>query len=314
MGIKDIKVIGIVGAGTMGSGIALSYALGGYQVILYTRSEKSLDSGLKNIREALGIFQTEALLSQKQCTGILNNIKPTNTFDDLERADFICENVPDNIEIKKEVFQRIDQLCPSHTILASNTSTLTLSSFTKQVKRQDKLLITHYFNPAFLIPAVEVVKGASTSEETYAAVYNILIKAKKMPVRINKEIPGHLVNRVQFAMWRELYHLYCLGAASIEDIDRVCQGSFGIRLATMGPLLTDDMAGSPKWGQIGIDMCNTAFQNISDEKKVPQEVQDLLLSGKGFYNLNDEQMKNFEEMRNKALLQQLRLTYPELLP
>jgi len=311
---SDIKTIGVVGAGTMGHGVALSYALGGFQVVMYTRSEKSLDIGIENIRKTLNMYKVEGVLTQDQCLRTMKAIAPTNNFGDLEKAEFICENVLDDISIKKEVFTKLDMLCSNRTILASNTSTLTLNSFTKNVSRQERLIITHYFNPPFLIPAVEVVRGVKTSETTINTVCEILSKAKKIPVIINKEIPGHLVNRVQFAMWRELYYLYNEGIASVEDIDCVCRGSFGLRLAAIGPLLTDDMAGTPKWRQLGIEMCNRAFSDLSNEKVVPQKVQELLLSGKGFYNLEDYQLKECEDKRNIALLQQLRLYYPNLMP
>lgn len=314
MKLNDIKTIGIVGAGTMGSGIALSYALGGYSVILNARTDESISKGLERIKAGLKTYIDGGLISEEEFEEILQRITTTTDFSYLQKADFICENALDSKDIKSEIFRKLDKLCPPHTILATNTSTLKLSEFTSHVKRQDKLVVTHYFNPAYIIPAVEVVKGPHTSEETFSLTYELLIKAKKMPVKVLKEIPGHLVNRVQFAMWRELYYLYCLGVASIEDIDRVCQGSFGIRLATIGPLLTDDMAGSPKWGQIGIDMCNAAFSSISSEKQVPQKVQELLLSGKGFYNINDEQLSELAKKRDMDLLQQLGYTYPQLLP
>ena len=289
MKLEDIKRIGVVGAGTMGHGIALSFALGGYSVTLQDIQEGILQKARKNIEAGLKAFVEEKIITGNKADESLSRIKTTTDLKALaSHADYVCEAIVEDSTIKKDLFCKLDDLSPPHTILTSNTSSLVLSDFGSEVKRQDKIVVTHYFNPPHIVPTVEVVKGPGTSDETFDIAYDLLAKVKKLPVKIRKEMPGYLVNRIQFAMLREILFLLYKGVATAEDIDRAVTGSFGFRLASIGPLLTLDLAGLPQWEQIGVDMFEDAYKFLCSDSEVPEQLKKQLLSGKAIFDYSQE--------------------------
>ena len=290
MKVEDIRTIGVIGAGTMGHGIALSFALGGYGVRLNDVTDEILQNAVNKIEVALDMFCAEWMVTPEAAKHALERIMTTTDLAALAHdADYICECIVEEPSSKKELFNKLDDLCPPRTILASNTSSLVLSDFGSDVERQDKIVVTHYFNPPHIVPTVEVVKGPETSEETFDMTFNLLAKVKKMPVKVLKELPGHLINRIQFAMWREVFYLFCNGVATAEDIDRAVKGSFGFRLASIGPLMTSDLSGIKRWGEVGVRVLEEAFQFICSDKEVPEPVKKLILEGKGFFDYDQEE-------------------------
>ncbi|MEW6275816.1 MAG: 3-hydroxyacyl-CoA dehydrogenase family protein [Bacillota bacterium] len=310
MELADIRKIGVVGAGTMGHGIALSFALGGYTVILNDLNNDILQKAMRNIRAALDTFVEEEIVTPQEAAEAVTRITTTTELELLARdVDYVCEAITESSPVKKELFNKLDLLCPPHTILASNTSSLVLSDFGSEVKRQDKIVVTHYFNPPHIVPTVEVVKGPLTSDETFNVVYDLLAKVKKLPVKVLKELPGYLVNRMQFALWREVFYLLCNGVASAEDIDRAVKGSFGFRLASIGPLLTMDFAGVFRWGQAGVDMLESAYRFICSDKEMPKEIKEKILAGKTIFDYPQEKWDELTRKRDKEFLQRLKLLY-----
>jgi 3-hydroxyacyl-CoA dehydrogenase len=310
MKLEDIKTIGVIGAGTMGHGIALSFALGGYPVRLNDVTDEILQNAVNKIRVALDMFCAEEMITPEEANHALERIRTTTDLAALASdADYFCECIVEDTSSKKELFNKLDDLCPPHTILASNTSSLVLSDFGSDVKRQDKIVVTHYFNPPHIVPTVEVVKGPETSEETFDMTFNLLAKVKKMPVKVLKELPGYLINRIQFAMWREVFYLFCNGVATAEDIDRAVKGSFGFRLASIGPLMTSDLSGVKRWGEVGVRLLENAFQFICSDKEVPESVKRLILEGKGFFDYDQEEWDEVTTKRDKEFLQRLKRFY-----
>ncbi|MFC1971246.1 3-hydroxyacyl-CoA dehydrogenase family protein [Chloroflexota bacterium] len=310
MKIKDIKKIGVVGAGTMGHSVALSFSLWGYPTILNDVSDDILNNAMKRIRSDLGTFVEEEVITHQQADDTLGRITTTSDLTLLAReVDYVCENIIELIQEKKELFNKLDALCPPHTILASNTSSLVLSEFGSDVKRQDKIVITHYFNPPHIMPCVEVVKGHGTSDETFNMTYELLEKVKKMPVRVLKELPGHMVNRIQDAMYREIYYLWSKGVASIEDIDRAVKGSFGFRLATIGPLLNKDLSGIHKQVPRPAKALGFLFRELSDAKEIPEKLNKYLESRRSFYKYSNEKWEQIIKQRDKEFLHRLKQLY-----
>ncbi len=317
MQVNDIKNISVIGAGTMGHGIGLTYAGAGYRVILHDISKAILGNAMSRIQADLKMMAEEGLIC-------LNNIKETlshiTTTTDLKKAvehtDFVTEAVTENIDVKRRIFCELDTLCPSHTILASNTSSLVLKDFTLQTSRKEKVIITHWVNPPHLVPVVEVVGCAETSNETIELACSLLQKIKKVPVRIRKEIPGLIINRIHFALLREVWSLWQQGVASPEDIDTVIKRSLGFRWAAIGPLAASDLGGLDLFCVIA----DRLFGVISSMKKPPQQLTEMVEAGKlgsksgeGFFSYNktysDEDQDKIVEDRDRKHVQLLKLWY-----
>lgn len=246
--LRDIKQVGVVGGGTMGFGIAINFALGGYTVIVSDISDEILEQSKKKVKAALGLFAEERLITSQEAEKAASLITFTTNLAELAaNSDFITEAIVEKFEDKKELFNKLDKLCPPHTILASNTSGLVLSEFGAEAKRQDKIVITHYFAPPHIVPGVEVAKASGTSDETYNITYELMKKAEKIPIRVLTERPGYLINRIQKAMREEAQRLWAEGVATAEEIELGIKSTFGFRLPHEGPMLHYDLACIWKW-------------------------------------------------------------------
>ena len=248
--MENIKKVGVVGAGTMGFGIAINFALWGYPTIMSDISDEILQQSMKMIRSAMALFMEEGLITRKQADDTVRRITTTTDLAKVAaNSDFITEVIIEKSEDKRELFNKLDKLCLPHTILASNTSGLVLSDFGADVKRQDKIVITHYFAPPHIVPGVEVAKGLGTSDETFNITYDLMKKIRKIPIRVLKELPGYLLNRIQGAMSREANRLWAEGVATAEDIELGVKSTFGFRMPHEGPMMHYDVAGIWKWPQ-----------------------------------------------------------------
>jgi 3-hydroxybutyryl-CoA dehydrogenase len=317
--LEDIRNISVIGAGIMGHGIGLTYALGGYRVVLNDTREEILTNAISHIRNELKTFAESGLISQDMIEKTLSRLTTTTDLKEaVKDADFVTEAAIEDVRVKREIFTDLDIFCPEHSILTSNTSSLVLRDFTSQCKRRDKILIAHWFNPAHIVPVVEVVRGEETSDETMELVYTLLKKVKKLPVKILKEIPGFVVNRIQTGMFREVWSLWQQGIASPEDIDLAVKGSFGFRLAAIGPLETCDLGGLDLWYGIAdrlFKVIDDAHQPSEALKKKVEAGELGLKSGKGFFDYSvdyftkgqDERVKT----RDKKFIQLLKLLYSQ---
>jgi 3-hydroxybutyryl-CoA dehydrogenase len=285
--VNSVKQITVVGAGLMGHGIAQVFARKGFPVFLYDLREDLLKQALMRIRANLDILVESGFESPSRIEGILSRIALTTDLGEaLKGADFVLEAVPEDFELKKSLFEEMDRLTPDHTIIASNTSMLSISQFGKGVGKKENLIIAHWFNPPHIVPVVELVMGERTSEDTFRVTFDLLTEVGKEPVKVLKETPGFLVNRIQTAMFREVLSLLEQGIASPEDLDRAVKGSFGLRLGVMGVLETMDMA--------GLDLMYKGIQHLYpsiDRSTTPQKIMEEkigkgelgLKTGKGFF-------------------------------
>jgi len=258
----------------MGSGIALNFALGGYPTFLHDITDEILQQSMKKIQADAALFAEEGLLTRQEVDNAVRRITTTTELAKLAaNSDFITEAIFESVKDKKELFNKLDKLCPPHTIIASNTSSLLLSDFGSDVKRQDKIAVTHYFVPPHIVPGVEVVKGPGTSDETFNITYNLMKKIRKVPIRVLKERPGYLLNRIVFGMRREAYRLWAEGVATAEDIDLGIRTSFGFRLPHDGALMNYDLSGLWKWSE---DVRLVWSKLITDETPLSAEVVDKI--------------------------------------
>lgn len=288
MKLEEIQNISVLGAGIMGHGIAQSFLMGGYPVWLYDIRESILETAKGHIEKNLELFSQAGFIGKEDIEPILSRLSTTTDLENtVEGSDFIVEAAPEDLSLKQELFQRVESLCGKDTIIATNTSSLILKDIGARVKSKERLIITHWFNPPHIVPTVEVVKGEWTSDETMETAYGLLTKIKKVPVKIYQELPGFLVNRIQVAMAREVFDLYEKGVASAADIDKAVKGSFGFRLASIGPLLTADLGGLELW----LKVCENLLPRIQSSTGPPEALQRLvsqgylgIKSGKGFYD------------------------------
>lgn len=313
MQLEDIKKVSVIGAGIMGHGIGFTFALNGYKVTLQDVNEKILSKAMNNVKMASKIFVDGGLISPGMVEPTLSRIATTT---DLEKAvkdaDFITEAVVENAEVKTKVFHDLDVLCSKHAILASNTSALLPKEFDSQCSRKDKLLVTHWFNPPHIVPAIEVLGGEGTSEETLEVTCALLKKVKKIPVVLKKPLPGFLSTRLYLAMLRELWSLWEQGVASAEDLDLIVKGSFGFRLAAIGPMEQADLSGLDTQYTVGKNM----FRVISSAQEPPEKLKKMVeagqlgsKTGKGFFNYPGERADERIRLRNEKFVQLLKLLY-----
>jgi 3-hydroxybutyryl-CoA dehydrogenase len=236
----EIKRVGVVGMGTMGAQIGLVSARGGYQTLMVDISKEQIEKGWNQIKSILNAQIKKAKLSHGDREKILSLIK---TSTDLEEAfsdvHFVIEAVFENIEVKKEVFKRLDAICPRETILSSNTSTLSISELGAATKRPERCIGTHFLIPAALTPLVEVVRSPETSNETHHATIDFLTRCGKETVTV-ADSPGFVINRLYLPMVNEAFFALESSLASAEEIDRSCVRGLGFPL---GPLAAADAFG-----------------------------------------------------------------------
>lgn len=270
MGLENIKRVGVVGSGLMGHGIALAFALGGYPTIMSDLGENALKEGMRKAKATARLFVDEGLVTPDQAEKAIQRITTTTELEQLAvNSDFVTEAIVDRSHDKRELFNRLDELCPPHTIITSNTSSLVLSDFASDVRRQDKIALTHYFAPPAIVPGVEVAKGPGTSDETFETTCALMVGIKHVPIRVLKELPGYLLNRIQGAMRNEAYRLWAEGVASAEDIDLGIRSTFGFRMPQEGPMMHYDVAGIWRWPKdvrlgplAGLELGTEAFEKI----------------------------------------------------
>lgn len=236
----EIKRICVLGAGTMGHGIAQVCAQGGFQVILEDIKEEFVQSGLDGIKKFLQGSVERKKMTQEEATGVLNRVKTTtNLAEAAKDADLVIEVIVEDVEIKKDTFRQLDQICPEHTIFASNTSYQCITEMAAVTKRPDKFLGMHWFNPPQIMRGIEVVRTEKTSQETVDTVVGLGQKLGKEP-SVCKDSPGFIANRL-LQIWRnESLRLYDEGVASFPDIDKAFKTAYNFR---MGPFELSDLVG-----------------------------------------------------------------------
>ena len=280
----EIKKIAVLGAGTMGNGITQVSAQSTFKVTMYDIDQKFLDRGINTIKKNLGRSVEKGKMSQSDMDVIIARINTSLSLKEaVADADLVIESVPEVMDLKKDIFKQLDEICPKDTILASNTSGLSISEIASATSRQDKVIGMHFWNPAFLMKLVEIIKGIDTSEETLNNIVAVGKAMGKEPV-VAKDSPGFCGNRIGCPMINEAFFALGEGIASAEDIDKAMH--FGWN-HPMGPLALADMIGL----DILVNVMNYFNKELGDKyRPAPLMVQYVRAgrlgrkTGKGVYD------------------------------
>jgi len=281
--LMTLKTIGVIGAGTMGNGIAQTCAVCGYDVIMQDVSDAALQRGLSTIEKSLGRLVSKEKISQAECDAAMGRIQVTSDIHAMADRDLVIEAASENLEIKLSVFTQLNEICADRTILATNTSSLSLTRIAAASGRDDRVIGMHFFNPVPLMALVEVIRALQTSDQTYQAIEALAKDLGKTPVSV-KDSPGFVVNRMLVPMINEAVFILYEGLAQAEDIDAAMKLGAA---HPMGPLALADM--------IGLDVClwvmDVLHQEFGDSKFRPCPLLKQMVdagylgrkSGRGFY-------------------------------
>lgn len=286
MQVEDIEKIGVIGAGEMGHGIAEVSILAGYDVILRDIKQEFVDEGMEKIEESVNKLVEKEKVSEENAESALESLDGTTDMEDLSDVDFAIEAVPEKMELKKDVFGSLDEVTSDEAILASNTSNMSVTKIGNTTDKPDKVVGMHYFNPVVFMELVEVVKGEKTSEETMEVTYDLAEAMGKYPVRVEKDSPGFIVNRINSPITVLIGKMLDTKGVEPEELDAVAKEG-GM---PMGPFELMDY--------VGLDILYHSAKYLAeeiDEEYGPSETLEEMVergdlgkkTGQGFYDWSD---------------------------
>lgn len=294
--MKEIKNITVIGGGLMGSGIAQLFAYSGdFKIAVYDNCIQGKDI-ITRIQSNLGLLKSNEVYSEKEIAGFLSRIF---TFDNLNLAtadaDFIIECIPENMKMKQELFVSLEPLCKPGTIFATNTSVMSITEIASLTEDKSRIVGTHFWNPPYLIPLVEVVKGNETSGETMDITIEVMKRAGKHPIRVNKDVPGFVANRLQHALWREAFSIVEHGIADAATVDEAVKMSFGLRLPVLAPMENADLIGT----DLSLSIHNYILKYLENSGEPSKLLKELVEKGK----LGFKTGKGFQEWTSQQINQ-----------
>lgn len=283
--------VAVLGAGSMGQCIAQHMASKGHKVFLYNRTPANLEKAMTQIENNLQTLASLDQIQESEIPGILGRIVGSSDLkDSAKEADLVIENLAEVEEVKKMIFAQLDEYCAEDVILASDTSTMNIFDFIR-ISHPERLLITHFFNPAHVMPLVELVRGPETSDSVVRDVKLFLEHTDKQVAVLNRCVPGFILNRLTMAIFREAAYLVEQGVATAEDIDRAVVATFGPRYTFEGPFGLSDFAGIDIYERLATLLPPV----LCSDTKCPEILHSMVKEGKlgvksgeGFYHYEDE--------------------------
>ncbi|MCJ7684401.1 MAG: 3-hydroxyacyl-CoA dehydrogenase family protein [Desulfobacteraceae bacterium] len=300
---RHLKIF-VAGAGTMGHGLALLMARAGHEVVLADVNDEVLDRAITSIRSHMELLSEMDQMEGSEIQDVIDRIRPVVGLELLAEADLVMESISEDLHTKKTFYAEVARLCAPDAIVTSNTSYLNIFELAPETL-QERLLSTHFFAPPYLIPLVEIVKGPKTAPAVVEEMKQILLQAGNKPVIMEKFIPGFIVNRLQRAVGREIFHLMDGGYANPEEIDKAVLASLGIRIPVLGVVRRYDFG--------GLDFAQKVLSNPSIglvNEDGPSKTLDELVSkghlgvktGKGFYDYEGKTEEEIYRKRDKSLI------------
>lgn len=287
---KYIRTVFLAGAGVMGASFAQIFARNGYDVLLFARNESSLDKARQLIAVNQASEVEQGVRTAQNSAELVSHITYTNDKMDMTKAQFILESIPEQMEVKHAFWKEVCEIVDENVILATNTSGLSITEIAKAVKNPGRFAGMHWINPPHLIPLVEVIAGNETDDETVDVICDLGSDLGQKPVRVYKDPAGFVLNRLQYALVREAFHIVQQGYASMADVDEVMKAGLGLRYACIGPFETIDFGGIDIFNFCGSylfdALCNDGglpplLKQAYDEGKLGVK------NGKGFYDYSD---------------------------
>ena len=311
MNMTEKQPIAVLGAGTMGHGIAQSLALAGFPVRLYDPDRGTLDQAPDRIRANLAVYLELGLIDQDSAEATLDLVSLfTDQAASVDGVMAVIESAPEKLALKRAIFGQLIDHAPEEAILATNTSALAIGSIAQGLARPERIVGLHFWNPPHILPCVEVIKGPETANEVFDRAVQLVIDIGKKPVRVLKDVPGFVGNRMQQALQREAFNLIEQGIASPEDVDAVVKNGFGLRMAYIGPIERADMGGL----DITHSVAKTVLADLDDRTEPNPLLQRMIDQGRlgakvgaGFYDWPPERLEPKIRNRDRVFLQLVKL-------
>lgn len=303
---EDVKTVAITGMGTMGRGIAQCFASNGFNMRCHDPDPEALARALPLIDSIQETLVNAGLLSCEDALFALDSIECFSDFEEcVLDAQVVIEAAPERLDLKMEIIERLDRLCAPPVVLATNTSGLSISRIASAAKHPERVAGFHWWNPAHLMPLVEVTRGEKTSDETAQLLLWLARRLGKRPILVRRDVPGFVGNRLQFAVLREALHLVQEGIASPEDVDTAMKAGPGLRYAFLGPLETADLGGLDVFASIS----EYLFAELSAAKRPPACLTEAVRqnrlgvkSGAGFYDYSGKRLEELLAARDSRLI------------
>ena len=302
----------IVGCGMMGSGIGAMSALAGHKTLLVDVDEAHVNSGVKKAIDCITLREENGLHTHEEARRAKTLIMTsTNMKEAAASAFLVIEAIVENLEVKQDLFAKLDEMLPAEIPICSNTSGLRITDISKKCKYPERTVTTHFWLPAHLVPLVEVVMGDKTDEEIAKKVLNELKDWKKSPVLVKRDLPGQLANRIFQAIIRESIDIVASGLASAEDVDTAISCGMAMRFPVWGPLKHLDAIGL----NLGLSVQDTVLPDICAEKQANAYIRNLVSeknlgakTGKGFYNWEERSIEKDIEKRDQFIIEAVKIT------
>jgi 3-hydroxybutyryl-CoA dehydrogenase len=309
----DMTEIGIIGAGTMGHGIAQCFAVKGWSVRLYDDKPEMVHSALERIRTNLNVFVEAGIIKADLAAETPAHLILCDTLPQAVRGtELVIETISEELDLKRRLFVELEDLVSPETILCTNTSAISITSISQDLRHPERVVGTHFWNPPHVLPCVEIIKSNNTSDEVFEKVVAIIAAIGKEPIRVLKDVPGFVGNRMQHALQREAMDIVDQGIAEPEEVDRVVKFGFGLRLALMGPLERADLGGLDITYRVQKYLLPYLCNRIDPSPLLTQKVAAGHLgtkTGQGYFPWPSEKTAETIKTRDRLLLELIKLIY-----